>query len=227
MGKIAFSVCGLDLYWFGLVIALSVLIAFVFISIQAVISKKSLTVVLDLTVYSIPAALICARVYYVLANWNLYKDAPLEGLYLWRGGLAIYGAIIGFTAAFYIYCRLNKEPFGSWLDLFTPGLALGQAAGQWANLINQEAFGYPTGLPWGIYIDFACRPSGFEQFDYFQPVFLYESLLNFSLFILLLIMAYINRKRRFRPGWAFLLYLLFFVGGHYFFEGLRMDLDLP
>jgi phosphatidylglycerol:prolipoprotein diacylglycerol transferase len=119
--------------------------------------------------YGIPVGIIVARLYYVISNWNLYISQPVEVLFIWHGGLSIYGALFGIILVIYGYTRYNNLPFWHWADLAAPGLAISQAVGQWGKFINQESFGYPTDATWGVYIDFAFRPDGYEQYDFFQP----------------------------------------------------------
>jgi phosphatidylglycerol:prolipoprotein diacylglycerol transferase len=227
MCRIAFSLGPVDFYWYGIIIGSAVLAGIIIVLIQNRLLRQSMLPVFDLTLLSVAFSIVGARIYYVVSNWEIYRHHITDVLYLWHGGLSIYGALLGFVMAFLLYTRRYHLNFWQWADLFAPGLAIGMAIGQWANLINQEAFGYPTDLPWGIYIDFAYRPSGYQQFDFFQPVFLYESGWNLLLFFLLLVVSYLHLKRKsLQSGGVFLLYLLLFSIGHYFFEGLRLDSEL-
>jgi phosphatidylglycerol:prolipoprotein diacylglycerol transferase len=106
-------------------------------------------------------------------------------------------------------------------------LAIAQVVGQWGNLINQEAFGYPTNVSWGIYIDYADRPIGYEQFDFFHPVFLYASLWNLVIFIVLIGLAWYQRKtQNLQSGYIFLLNIILYAAGRLAMEGLRLDSEL-
>lgn len=227
MGKIAFSIGPVDCYWYGLIVAVALTIACGVVSWQARFFGDESTPVIDLMLYGGPVGLILARVYFVVSNWELYRENPVESLYVWQGGLAVHGALLGFIIVLYFYTRTYGLPSWHWADLCAPGLAIGQAIGQWANFINQEAFGLPTDLPWGIYIDFAYRPVGYEQFDYFQPVFMYESAWNLLVFLILIICAYSHRKYGLlRPGSIFLLNVLLYSAGHFYFEGFRLDSEI-
>ncbi|MDT8901698.1 prolipoprotein diacylglyceryl transferase [Anaeroselena agilis] len=221
MGKIAFTLGPLQFYWYGLIIAVAVTAAFLVFLWQAARQSRPVEPVVDLLFWSVPAGVIGARVYYVAANWSLYRDRPLDSLCLWQGGLAIHGALLAFILVLYIYARRRRIPFWEWADLAAPALACGQAVGQWANFFNQEAFGPPTDLAWGVYIDYALRPAGYEQFDFFHPVFMYES--GWNLFLLLALLAAGRVLRRFRPGAIFLTYIILYSAGHYYFAGLRLD----
>jgi len=227
MGKVAFSIGPFIFYWYGLMIAVAVFTAAVVTWWQCRVYRESPEIIYDLTMYGVSAGLLVSRLYYVLVNWPLYKGNLSEVLFVWQGGLSLHGALFGFLAAAYGCIRLRKLSLRRWGDILTPGMVLGQAIGQWANFFNQEAFGYPTELPWGIYIDFALRPSGFEQFDFFHPVFLYASLWNAGLFMVLVIIALISRSRGWlKPGSIFLLYIVLFSAGQLYFEGLRIDTEI-
>jgi len=141
--------------------------------------------VYDLAFYLIFFGLIGARVYAIFLDYDYYWHNPAQIIAIWRGGLAIHGAVIGGVIAAIIYCRKNNKSFWFWSDLAAPGLALAQAFVRWGNYFNQEVFGKPTNLPWGIPIEFANRPIQFLSNTYFHPTFLYESILNIINFIIL------------------------------------------
>ncbi len=151
-----------------------------------------------------------------------YLTHPLEAIDLRNGGLGIPGAVIGGLLALYIYTRIKKQSFGVWTDITAPALALGQAIGRWGNFINQELYGRPTDLPWGIYIKPQNRLSGFSEYTRFHPLFLYESIWNLANMALLLWLA-----RRYedvlKPGDLFLVYLIVYPLGRFFLEFLRLD----
>jgi phosphatidylglycerol:prolipoprotein diacylglycerol transferase len=225
MGKIAFVLGPLHFYWYGLIIAAAVLAAFLVALWQARRSGMPVAPLADLLLWGVPAGIVGARAVYVLANWELYRDNPLDILRLWQGGLAVFGALIAFILVLSLYSRQRRVPFWALADIAAPGLAAGQAVGQWANFVNQETFGRPSDAPWGAYIDFALRPAGYEQFDFFQPVPLYESAWNLFLLLVLLAAGWALRRRRLRwpRGSLALLYILLYSLGHYYFVGLRLD----
>jgi phosphatidylglycerol:prolipoprotein diacylglycerol transferase len=228
MCRIAFSLGPFNFYWYGLIVAVAIMAALLVTLWQARRSGLPPAPVLDLLLWGVPAGIVGARAYYVLANWELYRQQPLDVFRLWQGGLAVYGALLAFILVLCVYARRRRVAFWAWTDIFAPGLALGQAVGQLANFVNQEAFGSPTDLAWGAYIDFALRPPGYEQFDYFHPVPLYESAWNLALFLALLAIGWTLRRlgRPWPPGSLFLLYIMLYSIGHYHFVGLRLDSEL-
>ncbi|WP_371371349.1 prolipoprotein diacylglyceryl transferase [Sporomusa aerivorans] len=228
MGKIAFSVGTVCFSWFGLILASSILVACIVNWYHVRRYDEKIDTLLNLTLLSIPMGIFFARVYYVAVNWNLYTDNPSEILQIWHGGLAIHGAFIGIIMTIWIYSRINKISFWRWADIVTPGLVLGQAIGQWGNFINQDAFGYPTEAPWGIYIDYWYRPPGYEQFDFFHPTFLYESGWSLLIFFIIIMTSWIIGKRKNKPvsGGLFLLYIILYSAGRLVIEGLRLDSEM-
>jgi phosphatidylglycerol:prolipoprotein diacylglycerol transferase len=151
-----------------------------------------------------------------------YLTHPLDALAIWRGGLGIPGAVAGGVLAIFWYTRRNKLSFVSWLDVTAPALALGQAIGRWGNFINQELYGSPTNLPWAIYIAPENRLTGFQQYAYYHPLFLYESLWNLlNLGVLLYLTE--RQRGRLRAGDLFLVYLIIYPVGRFFLEFLRLD----
>ncbi len=165
--------------------------------------------IVDLALWCIPAALIGARLYYVVFQWEYYKGDILKMLNTREGGLAIHGGLIAAVIAGYFFTKHKKIPFWKTADLVAPSIALGQAIGRWGNYINGEAHGGPTNLPWGIMVE------GMKV----HPTFLYESLWNFGLFLFL--MYYRNNKKF--DGELFILYAVIYSMGRFWIEGLRTD----
>jgi phosphatidylglycerol:prolipoprotein diacylglycerol transferase len=139
-----------------------------------------------------------------------------------RGGLGIFGAVIGGALAFYIYCRNKKLSFLTWVDLIAPGLALAQAIGRWGNFFNQELYGAPTNLPWKLYIDPAHRLPAYSTVAYYHPLFAYEFIWNLANAAVLI---WLGRKfqDRLKPGDIFTVYLIIYPVGRFLFEFLRLD----
>ncbi len=151
-----------------------------------------------------------------------YLTHPLKALSIWNGGLGIPGAVIGGALALYLYCRKNKLSFAQWADIGAPALALGQAIGRWGNFVNQEVYGAPTNLPWGIHIDEDRRIPEYRTVEMYHPLFLYESLWNL---ILLGLLLWISRRFSgwLKDGDLFLFYLIGYPVGRFFLEFIRLD----
>jgi phosphatidylglycerol---prolipoprotein diacylglyceryl transferase len=147
--------------------------------------------IIDSVFYAVIFGIIGARVYHVFLELPYYLQNPLDVFKVWQGGLAIHGGIIAGFAALYFYSKKKKINFFSLLSLYAPGLALAQAIGRWGNFFNQELYGLPTNLPWGIPIEPLNRVSGFYNYNFFHPAFLYESLGNLAIFFFLI---YIHRQ---------------------------------
>lgn len=228
MGKIAFSIGFLNFSWFGLILSVAIIIAYLISLYHIRLHKANPDNLLELMLYGIPVGIIAARIYYVMINWPLYADAPNEIFQIWHGGLAIHGALIGVTLTILIYSKVNKISFWRWADLVAPGLILGHAIGQWGNFINQDAFGYPTEVAWGIYIDYIYRPIGYEQFDFFHPIFLYESAWNLLVFFIVFAIGWVTAKKpnKIASGSLFLLYIILFSAGHAVIEQFRLDSEM-
>lgn len=223
MKLIAFSIGPLVLHWYGIILAFSILCGVLISVWQVRIFRECLNSLFEIVLLCIPLGLIAARFYYVASHMEEYHSTAIEWITFWHGGLAIHGALIGITAGLCFYTFKKKISFWRWADILSPGLAMAQAIGQWGNFINQEAFGYPTEASWGIYIDFAFRPLGYECYDYFHPTALYESGLAFAIFIFLALCNRIKGKIKLKEGSIFLVYILLYSLVRFFIEGLRLD----
>lgn len=136
----------------------------------------------ELAIYSTITGIIGARLWHVVTDFPLYRDNPVEALYLWNGGLSIFGAVLGVILAIFIYSKVKKYDFVKIISYAAFFLPLAQFFGRFGNFINQELFGPPTDLPWGMFIRPENRPVEFEEFQFFHPLFLYEQILNLILF---------------------------------------------
>lgn len=151
-----------------------------------------------------------------------YLTHPLDAINIRQGGLGIPGAVIGGGLALYVFTRRKQQKFAVWADIVAPALALGQAIGRWGNFINQELYGGPTDLPWGIFIEPRYRVPGYEMFERFHPLFLYESIWNLAnMFFLILISK--RFADRMRAGDVFLIYLVTYPVGRFLLEFMRLD----
>ncbi len=230
----------INIHWYGVFIVCAILVALrVASNLGKKINIKS-EEIFDLAFYAIFFGLIGARFYAVFLDWEYYLEFPAKIIAVWEGGLAIHGAIIGGVLAAAIYCLKNKKPFWVLADLAAVGLPLAQAIGRWGNYFNQEVFGKPTDLPWGIPINFANRPLQYLSDRYFHPTFLYESILDLSNFILLyfifrkiysmgnegLFFKIGEYKISLKPGFIFFVYLLNYGLIRLLMEFLRVDQTL-
>jgi phosphatidylglycerol---prolipoprotein diacylglyceryl transferase len=227
-------------YFYGILITIGV-IAAAFLG-QAEAKRRGMNpeYIWDALFWVVLAGIIGARIWHVLipgtevlvpdpatgklVNPYFVGGIPrvLDMINLRKGGLGIPGAVIGGAVALWIYCRKKSISFLSWADVVAPGVALAQAIGRWGNYFNQELVGFPTDLPWKMYVDPARRPAGYAQSEYFQPLFLYESLLNVVSMAILLWAA-----RRFekwlKPGDIFYLYAILYSVIRFSLEFLRVD----
>ncbi len=206
-----FEVFGFKIYWYGVIIA----IAFALAIILATGASKKFGIdsetIIDLALWAVPISVVTARLYYVVFDLKSFNSF-IDVINLRKGGLAIYGGIIGAVLTTYIFARIKKINILSLLDFGVPYLVLGQAIGRWGNFTNQEAYGTHTDLPWGM--------SGSNIADGpVHPTFLYESLWNLCLFIFLI--WFRNRKKI--NGEVFFLYMSLYGAGRFWIESLRTD----
>jgi prolipoprotein diacylglyceryl transferase len=174
-------------------------------------------------VWAVPFGIVGGRLYHVVTDWRTYfgpGGEPVRALYVWQGGLGIWGAVTLGGVGAWIACRrrgLSLPVFG---DAIAPGLAVAQATGRWGNWFNQELFGEPTDLPWGLEISPQHRPTGYADVDTFHPTFLYESLWNLTIAGLV---VWLDRRLRLGHGRAFALYVALYAAGRLPIELLRID----
>lgn len=140
------------------------------------------------SLWLILGGVVGARIYYVVEHWSYFAQDPIMAFYIHKGGLGIYGAILGGALFSSIYFAFKKRPFLEFLDLAAVVIPLGQAVGRWGNFVNKELFGPPTELPWGMFVPPENRPAMYRYNDTFHPLFLYESLLDIMLFFALLLL---------------------------------------
>lgn len=210
LSRVACTVLGKDIYWYGIIICAGFILAALYVNSRTKdfgITSDNLT---DCLIICVPLGIICARIYYVVFEWGYYAQHPGEIIAIWKGGIAIYGGIIGTLIGLFVYSRVKKLSLASLCDLAAFGLLIGQCIGRWGNFVNGEAHGGPTTLPWGMTIDGQSMV---------HPTFLYESLWNLTGFVLL---HFYSKKRRFK-GEIALLYAAWYGAGRAWIEGLRTD----
>ncbi len=177
----------------------------------------------DLAIWMVPFGLVGGRLYHVITDYQLYfgEDRnPVTALYIWRGGLGIWGAVALGAVGAAIGARRNHVRLLPMLDAIAPSVLVGQALGRWGNWFNQELFGRPTDLPWALEIDQLHRPDGYLQYATFHPTFLYEFLWNLAAFA---VVIWADRRFRLGHGRVVALYVMAYTAGRGWIEYLRID----
>ena len=225
--RVAFTIGGKEVYWYGIIIAVGFLLA---VACGLCLAKKygmKQDTVIDIVIIAAPVSVICARLYYVAFNWDFYGKHPEEIIRIWNGGIAIYGAVIAAIIVAAVYCKIKKENFGLFCDIGSVGLLIGQSIGRWGNFVNQEAYGVNTDLPWAMtgssikrdLLEMMIDGKAVDATLPVHPTFLYESLWNLVFLIAFLILF----KKRKYDGQIFAGYLISYGVGRFFIEGLRTD----
>lgn len=212
-----FTVFGHTFYMYGIVMALTLLVALFYATRKAKCFGLKADDVYDLVIWIVPMAIIGCRIYYVICEWDRYKDNIISVLYIWEGGIGMLGGTILGTITAIVWSKIKKIPFGATLDLAGSSLILGQVLGRWANFVNREAFGRET----DIFCRMGLTRPGFETV-YVHPYFLYESLWNL-VGVLIINLFWLKKDRRKYDGQVFLFYTLWYGTGRAMLEGLRTD----
>ncbi len=220
------------IYFYGILITLGVVAATLLAQSEAKRHGQNPEILWDMLFWIVLAGIVGARIWHILTpppsmvaqgiTTQYYLTHPLMMIDIRNGGLGIPGAVAGGILAMWVYTRRKKLSLITWLDITAPGLALAQAIGRWGNFFNQELYGAPTNLPWKIYIDPAHRLPGFQDFSYYHPLFLYESLWNLANMAILL---WLSRRfsDRLKTGDIFLSYLVIYPVGRFLLDFLRLD----
>ena len=205
----------LNIYFYGIIIACGLVLAVLYCMNRSKEFGIQEDDILDGVLWVTPFAICCARAYYCIFAWHEYAADPISVLYIWNGGLAIYGGVIGALIGVSVLCKLKKIKLPAMLDLVLLGFLIGQSIGRWGNFMNREAFGAPTDsfLRMGLYNTLT------GQTEYYHPTFLYESVWNLCGFVLLHFLS----KRRKYDGQIALCYAAWYGLGRCIIEGLRMD----
>ena len=209
MNPVAFEIFGLSIRWYGILLSMGIMVGIFLAYREAKRLGRNPEYIIDLSLWCVPAAIIGARIYYVLLEWDYYNGDILRMINIREGGLAIHGGLIAAVLSGYIFTKIKKLSFWETADIVAPSIIIGQAIGRWGNFVNGEAHGGPTSLPWGILVD------GIRV----HPAFLYESLWNFGVFLILMF----YRKKKKVDGEVFLLYGILYSIGRFWIEGLRTD----
>ena len=211
----SFSIGPLDVHFYGVIIAVGLMLAVVYGMRQQKAFGFRGDDILDGVLWIVPFAILCARLYYCVFEWEHYKDDPISILYIWEGGLAIYGGVIGATIGIIVYSKIKKLSLGALLDLVSLGFLIGQSIGRWGNFMNREAFGAAT----DSFLRMGLLNSYTGTVEYYHPTFLYESLWNAIGFVAL---HFLSKKRQY-DGQIALGYVAWYGLGRAMIEGLRMD----
>ena len=211
----AFSIGSLTVHMYGIIIGLGLLLA----AMYAMRRSKEFGVtedhILDGVLWVTPFAVVCARIYYCIFQWEIYAADPISVLYIWKGGIAIYGGVLGAVAGVIVFCRIKKISLGAALDLVSLGFLIGQSIGRWGNFFNREAFGAET----ESFLRMGLLDSFNGTVTYHHPTFLYESVWNAVGFVIL---HFLSKKREY-DGQIALGYVVWYGLGRAFIEGLRTD----
>lgn len=222
LDRVAFELGPISIYWYGIIIAAGVLFGLILANREGkrlALPKDTFT---DLLVWAVPFALIGARTYYVIFQWDVYKHQPEKIIAIWEGGIAIHGALIGSIVTAIVFAKVKGISFWKLADIAAPSVLLGQAIGRWGNFMNQEAHGGPVTREFleGLFLpDFIINQMYIDG-TYYHPTFLYESLWSLIGVIVLMLL---RRKAPLRRGELFLTYIIWYSVGRFFIEGLRTD----
>jgi len=211
------------LRYYGLFIALGIAVATWVAGRELNRKGYDTALALDALFFVVPLGFVGARLYHVVTDYELYANDPFPGVFeVWNGGLGIYGAVLGGFVGLLIFARVRRINPLIVADAGAPGLALAQAVGRWGNYFNQELFGRPSNLPWAIEIAPENRPPGFRDAEAFHPTFLYESIWDILVALILLFVAR-RFARSLKNGDIALLYVSLYSVGRLVVEALRID----
>ena len=209
------EILGLSIHFYGLIIACGLMLAVWYGSKRCKEFGFSSDDLTDGALCIVPFAILCARLYYCIFEWDTYKDNLISILHIWNGGLAIYGGVIGAVLGILVFSRVKKIKVGAVLDIVALGFLIGQSIGRWGNFFNREAFGAAT----DIFTKMGLFNRYTQSWEYYHPTFLYESLWNVAGFVAL---HFLSKKRQY-DGQIALGYAAWYGLGRTFIEGLRVD----
>ena len=210
-----FEIGPLTVYFYGLIIGIGLLLAVWYCCKRSQQFGLTEDHVLDGLILVLPISVICARAYYCIFAWHEFADDPISVLYIWNGGIAIYGGVLGAVFGMWIFSKWKKVKLTAVLDLIMIGFLIGQSIGRWGNFMNREAFGAQT----DSFLRMGLTNMYTGEITYFHPTFLYESLWNAVGFVIL---HFASKKRKY-DGQVALWYAAWYGLGRTMIEGLRMD----
>ncbi|MED0686379.1 MULTISPECIES: prolipoprotein diacylglyceryl transferase [Anoxybacillus] len=221
LDRVFFQIGPITIYWYGVIIATGVLLGLWLATRESERLGIRKETFVDLVLIAVPIAILCARAYYVIFQWDYYSKHISEIPQIWHGGLAIHGGLIGAIVTGVIFAKKRKLSFWKLADIAAPSIILGQAIGRWGNFMNQEAHGGPVSRAFleSLHLPDWIINQMYIQGQYYHPTFLYESLWNMLGFLLLLAL----RRRNLRRGELFFTYIIWYSIGRFFIEGLRTD----
>lgn len=219
---IAIQLGPIAVYWYGIILGTGALMGLLLAMRESKRQGLNPELFLDLVMWGVPISIICARIYYVTFEWDYYRDHPADIIAVWKGGIAIHGALIGAILTGVFFTRAKKISFWRIADIAAPSILIGQAIGRWGNFMNQEAHGGPTSREFleSLHLPEFIINQMYIKGTYYHPTFLYESLWNFVGVAFLLIL---RRTLPLRRGELFLTYLAWYSVGRFFIEGMRTD----
>lgn len=229
LNPIAFQLGPISVHWYGIILGTAALVGLLLALREARRVGMDPEIIMDVVMYAVPAAIIGARIYYVIFRWDeYYSTHPGEIIAIWHGGIAIHGALIASVLTGYIYSRVKNISFWRLADIIAPSLIIGQGIGRWGNFMNQEAHGGPVTLEFlqGLHLpQFIINQMHIldpvtNTYQYYHPTFLYESIWNIVGFLILIT---IRRVVKLKRGDLFLSYVIWYSIGRFFVEGLRTD----
>ncbi|QKS72269.1 prolipoprotein diacylglyceryl transferase [Paenalkalicoccus suaedae] len=221
LNPVAFELGPITVYWYGLLIGFGAFLGYLLANRE--MKRRGLPddMLADLLLYALPAAIVGARLYYVIFRWDQFADNPISVLYIWEGGIAIHGALIGSFLTAFIFAKKRGVSFWKLADITAPSILLGQAIGRWGNFMNQEVYGGEVSRSFleGLFLPEFIINQMFIDGAYYHPTFLYESIWNLLGVALLLYLRRVNL----RQGEIFLSYLIYYSIGRFVIEGIRTD----
>lgn len=221
INRIAIKLGPLPIYWYGVIIGAGIALALILATRES--NRKGLPkdTFTDLLIWAIPISIICARIYYVVFQWDYYSQHPEQIIAIWEGGIAIHGALIGAVLTAIVFARKKGISFWKLADIAAPSLILAQGIGRWGNFINQEAHGEEVTRAFleNLHLPQFIIDQMYINGAYYHPTFLYESIWNIIGFIILVAL----RRSSLRRGELFLSYVIWYSVGRFFIEGMRTD----
>ena len=218
---VAFDLFGFEVMWYGILIGFGIVLAFILAYKNAKKKGLNFDVLIDIFLVSFPCAIIGARAYYVIFEWSNYKDDLLSIFNIRQGGLAIHGGLIGAFLAAFIYTRIKKIKFLAYADLVAPSIILAQAVGRWGNFMNSEAHGDVVSKEFILKFPKFIQDGMYINGQYYNPTFLYESI--WDILVCIILVAILYKVKKGYEGAVISSYMILYSIGRFFIEGLRTD----